>query len=80
MLADDGDEYVSRSLLNAGLKAAGYLPVDEETGGPLETIVQEAGYSADDLDDEALRQLRQSVDAVVIGMMEQERRKRGLGN
>ena len=76
LMIKGSDDRVNRSLLNAGLKAAGFAPADAEPGGPLETIVQEAGYSADDLDEDGLRQLRQSVDAVVIGIMEQEKRKK----
>jgi len=72
---EDADEHTARALLNGGLRAAGFAPT-EDAGDPLDTIVHEAGYNADALDEDARRQLRQSVDAVVIGIMEQERRKR----
>jgi len=71
---EDADEHTARALLNAGLKAAGFA-TDER--GPIETILHEAGYSSDALDEDAREQLRQSMDVMVIGMVEQEKRKRG---
>jgi len=75
----DADEGVRLRMLDAGLLAAGFAPVQagSEKTGPIETILYEAGYSADILDEEAREQLRQSMDAMVIGMIEQEKRKRG---
>ena len=59
-----GDEYHQNS------------PVNQNNGDDLETLVSRAGYSADILDDEGRERLRQSVDAAVIGVMEQEKRKK----
>lgn len=70
------DEHIYNSLLNAGLKAAFPRPEDAYDADGLETLVSKAGYSADILDDEGRERLRQSVDAAVIGVMEQERRRR----
>ncbi len=75
LLAKDSDEYVSRTLLNAGIKAAFPRPEDAE-GDDLETLVLKAGYNPDTLDEEGRERLRQSVDAAVIGVMEQEKRKK----
>jgi transcriptional regulator with XRE-family HTH domain len=49
---------------------------DRLRGDPLGTIMKEAGYNSDLLGEDDLRQLRQNVDAVVIGRMEQEKRKK----
>lgn len=42
----------------------------------IDSITREAGYDTDSLDEAGWARLRQSVDAAVIGVMEQERRKR----
>jgi len=75
----DSDDGVKRRTLNTGLLAAGFAPLQgpNEKTGPIETILHEAGYSSDALDDDAREQLRQSMDAMVIGMVEQEKRKGG---
>jgi hypothetical protein len=42
----------------------------------IETLMQEMGYHADDLTQEGHVRLRQSFDALIIGMVEQERQKK----
>lgn len=72
---EDADDHTFRALHNAGLAAAGFI--NDGAPGPLETIVSEAGYSPDDFDDDARARLRQNIDAVIIGIAEQEKQKRG---
>ena len=43
---------------------------------PIETLMQQIGYHADDLTQEGHVRLRQSFDALIIGMVEQERQKK----
>jgi transcriptional regulator with XRE-family HTH domain len=81
-----GSDYsinAAKILLRDGLTAAGFLPtkdldedIDPLRGDPLETIMKEAGFNPDMLREDDLRQLRQNINAVVIGTMEQEKRKK----
>jgi transcriptional regulator with XRE-family HTH domain len=50
-------------------------PADYEFG-PIETIILERGYSADELTEEGRDQLRRSLDALIVGIVEQERKAR----
>ena len=72
----DADEHMANALLNAGLRAAGFAGTDDY--GPIETLLYEKGYSSDDLSEEGHERLRQSLDAVIVGIVEQERQKRRL--
>lgn len=74
---DDADDRTARALLNVGLKAAGFTAGDEQDY--LDTVVMEAGYEADDLDDAQREELRIALDRAVIGVMEQQKRARRKG-
>ena len=76
LAGQEADERTASALLNAGLKAAGFASAD--TAGPIETLMQEHGYSESDLSEEGHERLRQSLDAVIVGIVEQERQKRRL--
>jgi transcriptional regulator with XRE-family HTH domain len=70
-----GKESDGDALLNAGLKAAGFASESDDPG-PIHTIMYERGYHTDELTEEGRDQLRRSLDALIVGIVEQERKAR----
>ena len=75
LVGDDAEPETVRRLTNAGIRAA--FPTDDGERGPIETIVEEAGFSSGAMSEAELADLRDDVDSFVKAVLAKRGRARG---
>ena len=72
---DEADDHTPHAVLSAGLRAAGFTDLSSDSD-PLDTLVDRAGYDNEMLGEEDREQLARSVNALIVGIVEQAKRDR----